>query len=374
MRPRENPHLARDGANVLQAAPIDAPPFFNDGAAHHLALDVLAKIADVLALVRVGRRQRRRGVRFGLRDGSSARLLRRHLERRREARPCLRRHRARKRLVAARRRHRPLRPPERLAQLLLQVQQRLQRLVCRKQRVEQDVFRQPSGAPLDHHDAVPAAGHDEVKVRLLYLGDSRVNHELPTDAADPHRRDRSMKRDIGHVQRRRRPGHRQHVGVVLPVVRQHRGNHLRFAGKAVRKQRADRSIDEPRRQRLAFRRSPLALEEAAGNLSGGEGALLVVASERKEIDALATALRCHRGDQHQRLAEGHQHGPIGLLGHPPHLEGEATAMELRLDLTVHGKINLPGSRPLWGGKDRWGPPPVRRAGYLRIPNRPIRFL
>ena len=58
---------------------------------------------------------------------------------------------------------------------------------------------------------------------------------------------------------------------------------LDLVAESVREQRTDRPVDQARDQRLVLGRPTLALEEAAGDLSGGEALLLVVDGQREEI-------------------------------------------------------------------------------------------
>ena len=122
-------------------------------------------------------------------------------------------------------------------------------------------------AALDHHDRVAARGDDQVQVAVGELRTGRVDDELAVDAADAHGRDRAVPRDVGDVQRGRRADDREHVGVVLVVVREHGGDDLRLAAEALREQRADRAVDQARGEDLLLGRAAFALEEAAGNLA-----------------------------------------------------------------------------------------------------------
>ena len=61
-------------------------------------------------------------------------------------------------------------------------------------------------------------------------------------------------------------------------------------------------IDEPRRQGLLLGGPSLALEEAARDLAGGEGLLLVVHGEREEIDAFPGLMLGNRGAEHLGVA------------------------------------------------------------------------
>src|SRR5262249_40553318 len=93
----------------------------------------------------------------------------------------------------------------------------------------------------------------------------------------------------------------------------HRGDHLRLAAPGVREQRTDRSIDDPRHQRLVIARPTFALIEAARDLAGCERLFEVIASERQEIDAWSRILGRAHGAQDGRVAEVDHHGSVGLL-------------------------------------------------------------
>ena len=91
----------------------------------------------------------------------------------------------------------------------------------------------------------------------------------------------------GHAGKRERGGcrdHRHDVGIVLEVMGEDGGDDLGLAAETVGEERADRAVDEAGGQRLLLARPAFALEEAAGDLAGGEGLLLVVHGEREEID------------------------------------------------------------------------------------------
>ena len=80
-----------------------------------------------------------------------------------------------------------------LLELLLDVDERLQRAVAEQDRLGHDVLGQELGARLDHHDRVAGAGDDEVELRLGELAVGRVDDELAVDAADAHGADRARR-------------------------------------------------------------------------------------------------------------------------------------------------------------------------------------
>jgi hypothetical protein len=113
-------------------------------------------------------------------------------------------------------------------------------------------------------------------------------------------------------------------------VAQHRADDLRLVEEARREQRPDRPVDEARHQRLLLRRPALALEEAARDLAGGEGLLLIVDREREEILPRLRLLHRDRRAQHRRLAIRRHDGAIGLTGDLAGLEDEAAAAPVQL--------------------------------------------
>src|SRR5207249_2770150 len=171
---------------------------------------------------------------------------------------------------------------------------------------------------------------------------------------------------------------REDVGVVLPVVREHGGDHLGLAVEALREERTEGAVDQAGGEDLLLRRPALALEEAAGDLPGGEGLLLVVAGEGEEVDALARGGERRRRDQDDGLAELHEGGPPGLLGHAAGLDRQVTAVKIDLHSLVsglrHQRSLLRGSRPQQLCT-REGEKEGRKDGsYLRMPSCSITLL
>ena len=129
---------------------------------------------------------------------------------------------------------------------------------------------------------VPATTRSRAESGRFVL--QRVQDVLAVDIADAGGGDRAEERNAGDGQRRRGADQGDDVGIVLQVMAQHGADDLRLVAEAGREQRADRPVDEARGQHLLLGRPAFALEEAAGDLAGGEGLFLVVDGEREEID------------------------------------------------------------------------------------------
>ena len=180
-----------------------------------------------------------------------------------------------------------------LGQLDDGVDHRLDVPVAEHHGAEHDLFGQLLGFRFDHQHGVLGAGDDEVELAFLHLVDRRVEHVFAVDVGDARAADRAHEGHAGERQRRGGRHHRDDVGIVLLVVRQHGDDHLGVAAPAVGEQRTDRAVDQARGQRVLFGRAALALEVAAGNAAGGVVLLGVVDGERQEVDA---GLRLLGGD------------------------------------------------------------------------------
>ena len=185
---------------------------------------------------------------------------------------------------------------------------------------EHDVLGQFAGLRFDHQHAVLGARDDEVEDAVDALVGSRVKHVLTVDVADACAADGAEERQARERQRGRRADHRDHVGVVLEVVRQHRADDLGLVLEALGEERPDGPVDEARDERFLLARAPLALEEAARDLARGRGLLLVVDGEREKVEADPWLALRDRGAQHHRLAIARQDGAVGLARDAPGLE------------------------------------------------------
>src|SRR5207249_2158071 len=188
-------------------------------------------------------------------------------------------------------------------QVLLERDQGLEPLVRGEQCFQDDLLREHVGAALDHDHGVAATGDDQVEVALEELAGGGIDDEAPTDAAHADGGDRATPWHVGENERRGGTDERQHVGVVLLVVREHRRDDLRLAVEALRKEWSDRAVDQTGGEYLLLRRPTLALEKAARDLARRERLLLIVTGEREEIDSFPRRPTGRRRDQHDRLAK-----------------------------------------------------------------------
>jgi hypothetical protein len=370
--PRQHPHLDGDRAHRVGVAAVAAHALAQDHLAHRALLDVLEHLAGVLVgglelgrelLDHLGLHRLDRRVALAL-VGDAQRLAQAVAGGRLHALAELGRH-----LLG-----RPLHRRGDLDlghQVALDLHQLLDPLVGHGEPLGDRLLGHLEGAALHHHDRVFAPRHDHVQLAVLELLEGGVQHPLPLDAADAHRGDRAREGDAGKHQRHAGAGDPQHVGVVLLVGADHGDEHLRLVGEAVGEERAQRAVDQPRRQDLLVRRAPLALDEAAGELARGVGPLAVFHREGEEREVRGVVLR-RGGAQHHRLPEHHGAAPVGLTGHLPRLDRERASRELP-DQLGHVRISflswLPGEGPQVLAR---APPRRRRRSLLIVPFRSAR--
>ena len=113
--------------------------------------------------------------------------------------------------------------------------------------LDHGVFGDLAGARLDHQHRVLGPATTRSSVLALELGEGRVDDELAVDAADAHGAERPIERDPGERERRRGAVHRQDVGVVLLVRRDHQRDELDLVAEALGEERPERAVDQAAR-------------------------------------------------------------------------------------------------------------------------------
>jgi len=142
-------------------------------------------------------------------------------------------------------------------------------LMTELQRLNDRLFGHLDAAAFHHRDGVGRPGDSDVHIGVLELGKGRVDDQLTINAPNAHTGDRAGNRDIRYRHGRTGAGQRQDIGVVLLVMGDNERNALGFALEVLREQRANGAIDNTGGENLLLRRSALAFEEPAGDLTRG---------------------------------------------------------------------------------------------------------
>ena len=189
-------------------------------------------------------------------------------------------------------------------------------LVTEHDGAEHDLFGQLLRFGFDHQHGFARSRYDELELRLGHLVELRIEHEFIVDEADARCADRTHEGSAGERERSGSRHHRNDVGIVFEIVREHVDGDLRIAAPAVGEQRTDRTVDQARDQRVAFRRTAFALEVAARDAARSVVFFLVVDGEREKIEpGLRLFRRDDRGD-HRRLSVRSEYRAVCLTRDP----------------------------------------------------------
>ena len=192
------------------------------------------------------------------------------------------------------------------------VDHRLEGTMALHDGAQHHVLGQFLGLGLDHQHAFLGAGDHEVEGTGGDLVAGRIDDELAVEVADAGGADRAHERHAADGKGGRRSDHGDDVGIVLEVVREHGDDDQRLVAIGLVEQRPDRTIDQARGQHFLLARPAFTLEEAARDLAGGEGLLLVVHGQREEVEAGFRLLLEYDGGQHRGAAVGGHHRTVGL--------------------------------------------------------------
>ena len=170
------------------------------------------------------------------------------------------------------------------------------------------------GAGLNHHNAVGGPDHHDVHQAIPHLAVGGIHHELAVDQSHAHRADRSEERNVRERQSGGGGVDAAHIGIVIRVGREHKGNDLGLALEAFGKQRPHRPVDHAAGKNFALTGTAFTLDEAAGDASTGVCVLAIINREGKEIDALPRIGIGRRRGQHHVIAQTNHGRAMRLLG------------------------------------------------------------
>ncbi len=179
------------------------------------------------------------------------------------------------------------------------------------------------------------AGDDDVQLGALLLLVGGVGDDTCRRRGRRARPPRTCSNgNVGDGQRGGGADDGQRGGVGVRSGRKHHADDLRLAGVAFREQRADRAVDHGGREDFPFAGAPFALDEAAGNPSGGVGVLTVIDREREESSlrpsASGSSKRC-RAPRCRHRSPSRRHGPVWPTSPSP---GRGSDLQGRFQLSL----------------------------------------
>ena len=170
-------------------------------------------------------------------------------------------------------------------------------------RMSSDTSRAPASTIITESSVAATTRSSEAP---LEIREGRVHDETAVDVPDADGAEGPQERDPGDQHRGRRAVHRQDAGVVLLVRRDREHDQLDLVAEALGEERAKRAVDQPGGEDLLLGRTPLALEEAAGDAPAGVGSLAVVDAEGEEVLPLDRGPRSHDGGENHGVAVADQ--------------------------------------------------------------------
>src|ERR1041385_3575030 len=153
----------------------------------------------------------------------------------------------------------------------------------------------------------------------------RVQNVFTRYITNAGRRNRTHEWNTGQCECRGRGNHRHEVGIVLHIVAENGDDYLRFVAITLCEERADRTIDQARDQRLTLRRSALALEIAPWNFPRSEILFLIIDGQREKVGAGARLMCSHDCGQDNRLAVCSNNSTISLARNLASLKDKLSA-------------------------------------------------
>ena len=174
----------------------------------------------------------------------------------------------------------------------------------------------------NHHHSGFGRSDDEIHFRGLALGHRWVQDVLTVGVTDAGSANRRSEWDASEVERSGCADDRWNVRIDLRIERHYGRDDLNFVVETFGKQRANRAINQARRERLFLAWAAFALEETAGDFACSVGLFLIVDGQREEVLAFFNGCLRDGRNEHDGVAVANEHGGIGLTANFAGLKGE----------------------------------------------------
>ena len=179
-------------------------------------------------------------------------------------------------------------------------------------RTQHHFFRQLLRFGFHHQHGRLSACNHQIHQRILALCLTGVQHVFAIDVTHAGCTDRAVERNARHRQSCRSGNHGGNISIHFRVQRNGVDDHMHVVVETFGEQRADRTVDQTRSQRLQLRRLGFSLEEAARNLARCVGLLNVVNGQREKVLTRFGDLRAHHRGQHHGVIDIYQHSAGSL--------------------------------------------------------------
>ncbi len=210
---------------------------------------------------------------------------------------------------------------------LLQLDELLDCLVRHADRAHDLFFGDLVHQPLDHGHRLLRSGNGDLHAPLFPRLGPRVDHELSVFVSDLHAGDRSIERGLRDHQRRRCSQDAQHAWRAIRFRRQNGGDNLHLVTVTVGEERPNRPVYHACAEDGDVTWTPLAFEEATGDLPAGVEPFLIVNTKRKIVGIFCTLLYTYRY-QDTCVSITRQYCATRLFCQSPGFQGELFTVKL----------------------------------------------
>ena len=191
--------------------------------------------------------------------------------------------------------------------------------------IDDRLFLNLTRARLDHHDSVRGAHHHNVQQAVSHLTVSWIHDKAAVDQTYAYGAYRPLKGNVRDCQGTGCSIDGNHIGIVLSIGGQDKGNNLGLTTKSFGEQRPDRPVNNAASQDLALAGTAFALDEAAGNPPASVGIFAIIDSEREEVNAFPRVGVRNSGGKNDVITHAHDSRAMRLFGQVAGFERKAFA-------------------------------------------------
>ena len=178
----------------------------------------------------------------------------------------------------------------------------------------------------DHHDVVNGGSDHEIHVRLLHLGEGRVDDVLSVDAHHAHFADRTFPRHIADAEGRGGCKSGKGIRLINAIGAEERHLNESLSVVVAWEKRSEGTVNETRNEDFVVVRSSFAARESARETSRGTELFFVIDRERHEVGSRNSVLRAANGGEEHGVATSYHHATVRLLCEFAGFDGDGSSI------------------------------------------------
>ena len=196
------------------------------------------------------------------------------------------------------------------------------------------------GAGLDHDHLLGGGDHGDVQVGDLTLLAVGIKDQLAVHKTHLQRAHRAVPGDIGDGESRGGADEARDLGRAVVVHAHDRGHDGHVVAEVGGEEGTDGPVDDAAGQDALLTGTAFPAVKGAGDAAHGVELLLEVHAQGEEIDAVPGTGGGGGAHQDPGVAVAHHDGGVGQLSQLAHFQGQGTARQFHLILTIIGELSL----------------------------------